>query len=180
MLEMAQRAGMGGFFDFLDRPLGGNGTGIFSFGPPIDLEEDGGGVFTSPGPVYSPPVQSSGGVSIWQAQLPALAAGGLQVIRDIFAPPATSQAAYGAARPVYYPSTAAAAGLYPATVAATGVGIKVDSSGLWLGTSRISWVWIIGGIGILFLLQSPGFTRRRNPARRVNPKRRRKARARRR
>lgn len=49
-----------------------------------------------PPPVWVPVVRTTTNApGVWQAQIPSLIAGGLQTIRDIWAPVGTSQAAYG-------------------------------------------------------------------------------------
>jgi hypothetical protein len=106
----------------------------------------------------------------WSAQIPSLIAGGIQTIRDIFAPVGSTQAAYGAQRqPIVY--AGAQQGAVPVRNTG-GVGIGIDGQGIRLSDgSHISWIWIIGGIVIIYLIQSPGFSRRRNPTRKLLAKR---------
>jgi hypothetical protein len=81
----------------------------------------------------------------------------------------------------YRPPTYGVEGATYRNTSSGGVGIGFDSSGLRLSDgSHISWIVIAAVVFGFFLLQSPGFSRRRNPAaRKRNPKRRRGVRARR-
>lgn len=87
VIDMRRRALASGFGDLVEE------------GPEWTYEELGGA--RSGGNDGNAPNRGGGGP--WDVQLPSLIGGGLQVLRDIFAPVGTSQAAYGSTRPVYQP-----------------------------------------------------------------------------
>ncbi len=153
------------------RAAGMAGMGSLGYGPdPWDYPTDdpifGQAVITPP--ISSSPImQSPSQPGVIRSQIPSLIAGGLRVIDDIFAPPATRIAQAGASRPIYQPQYGGGVDAYgnPLSYAPSrsnsGIGFGVDSQGVRLSDgSHIGWFPIVGVIGIFFLLQQPGFTRR--------------------
>jgi hypothetical protein len=103
------------------------------------------------------PNSGSGGPSVFGAQLPSLIGGGLQVLRDIFAPVGTSQAAYGSQRPTvqYQPQQ---------QYATPPAGYGYDSSGRLVQQSASNVISFIsnnfllvgaGVLGVILLFRSP-------------------------
>jgi hypothetical protein len=139
---LGQRAGMG-FFD----PWGDS---------PIDDP-----IYGQPG-ISSPPImQSPSQPGVIRSQIPSLIAGSLRVIDDIFAPPATRIAQAGASRPIYQAPYGDGYGNTLPVTRQPSIGFGVDSQGVRLSDgSHIGWFPIVGVIGVFFLLQQPGFTRR--------------------
>jgi hypothetical protein len=110
-------------------------------------------------PEQRPPQQPQ--VPGFKAQLPALILGGLKVVDDIFAPPATRIAQAGSQYQQQY-SPAQLALLQQQRTPTGGIGIGIDGQGIRLSDgSHIGWFPIVAVIGVFFLLQSPGFTRRK-------------------
>jgi hypothetical protein len=125
---------------------------------PIELGDDPYGIRPTP------PYNDGSDAGPWGGTVPVLIGGGIQALRDIFAPVGTSTAAYRAQQqqyigqqPVY--NAPSSQYLPPRT---SGVGFGLDSQGIRLSDgSHIGWFPIIGCVVVLFLIQSPGFTRRR-------------------
>lgn len=117
-------------------------------GPPVYVQD--GEIFgTDPGASNT----SNNGPTWWQL----LISGGTRIAHDALTPIPVGVAQAHAAQQqvVYQPTALQNRGTTP------GVGIGVDGSGIRLSDgSHIGWFPIIGLIGVIFLLQSPGFQRR--------------------
>jgi hypothetical protein len=115
-------------------------------------------------PTYTTqPTFPSSSPGVIAPQIPTLVALGLRTISNIFAPPATSIAQAQAARPQVIYAGSGRTDQYGNVIPTTGggIGFGVDSQGIRLSDgSHIGWFPIIGVIGVFFLLQSPGFSRR--------------------
>lgn len=146
---------------------------IYPDGWPVWVDDGSGGDIVTGGsgggsPVPTPtpvPVSSGSNSSTPPWWLPAIL-GAEGAVSKIFAP---WQATAFSQQPTYYPPGQS---YNTGLVRTTGVGFGIDSNGIRLSDgSHIGWFPIIGVIGLFFLIQTPGFTRRRNPLQRNTMKR---------